>query len=71
MDIKSAIKLIFKVHNITSKKDLDIWCGDTGRKKLYSYVKILAPIHWGRMGTPECSVRACYQHLLNGYKISY
>ena len=71
MDIKSALKFIFEIENIRSKEDLDIWCGNMGRRKLYLYVKNLAPIHWEKIETPECSIRNCYQHLLNGYKISY
>ncbi len=69
MNIKQAIQFILSIENLRSKQDLDIWCGDMGRKKLYLYVERLAPDHWKRITTPENSVRYCYQEMLEGYKI--
>jgi hypothetical protein len=69
MDMKQAIQFILSIENLRSKQDLNIWCGDMGRKKLYLYVQRLAPDHWKRIATPENSVRRCYQEMLEGYKI--
>jgi hypothetical protein len=69
MNLKSAVEFIVSVENIRSKHDLDTWCGDMGRLKLYLYAKRLAPAHWDRIETPENSVRAIYQKMLTGYKI--
>jgi hypothetical protein len=70
MDIKSATQFIVSIENLRSKQDLDIWRGVMGKKKLYLYVKHLAPEHWERIQTPECSVRGYYQQMLTGYKIN-
>jgi len=67
MDIKTAIEIIFDIANIQTKQDLDKWCGDMGRKRLYLKVQQLAPEHWDRIKTPECSVRYCYRGMLTGY----
>jgi hypothetical protein len=69
MDIKEAIKFIVSIENLRSKEDLNIWLGDMGKKKLYLYVKRLAPEHWERIKTPQDSVRFYYQQMLTGYKI--
>lgn len=69
MNLKSAVEFIVSVENLRSKHDLDTWCGDMGRQKLYLYVKRLAHTHWQRIRTPENSVRALYQKMLTGYKI--
>ena len=69
MDIKEAIKFILSIENLRSKEDLNIWLGDMGKKKLYLYVKRLAPEHWERIKTPQDSVRFYYQQMLTGYKI--
>ena len=69
MDIKSAIQFILSIENLRSKQDLDLWCGDMGKKKLYLYVKNLAPENWERIKKPENSVRFYYQQMLTGYKI--
>ena len=69
MDIKSAIQFIVSIENLRTKQDLDTWCGDMGKKKLYSYVQHLAPQHWERIKTPKDSVRFYYQQMLTGYKI--
>ena len=68
MDIKSAIQFIVSIENLRTRQDLDKWCGDMGKKKLYLYVQRLAPEHWERIKTPECSVRSCYQQMLTGYR---
>jgi len=69
MNIKQAIQFIVSIENLRSKQDLDVWCGDMGKKKLYLYVKRLAPEHWERIKTPQDSVRFYYQQMLTGYKI--
>lgn len=69
MDIKSATRFIVTIENLQTKQDLDKWCGDMGKKKIYLYVQRLAPEHWGRIATPSNSVRANYQKMLIGYKI--
>jgi hypothetical protein len=69
MNIKKAVKTIVEIANIRSKEDLNVWCGDRGRQKLYEYVKLLAPEHWAQLQEPECGVRACYERMLTGYKI--
>ena len=53
MDIKSAIQFIVSIENLRSKQDLDTWCGDMGKKKLYLYVQRLAPEHWEKISTPK------------------
>ena len=69
MNIKSAVRFIMTIEKIHSKRDLNVWCGDMGKKKLYSYVQRLAPQHWERMANPKNSVRFYYQQMLIGYKI--
>jgi hypothetical protein len=68
MDIKSAVQFIVSIENLRSRQDLDIWCGDTGKKKLYLYVERLSPEHWKKIRTPKNSVRCYYQEMLTGYK---
>ena len=69
MDIKTAIMFIVSIENLRTKQDLKLWCGDMGLKKLYLYIKRLAPEHWKRIKYPESTVRFNYQHMLIGYKI--
>ena len=69
MEIKSAIQFIVSVENLRSKQDLDAWCGDMGKTKLYLYVKRLSSEHWERIRTPKESVRSYYQKMLTGSKI--
>ena len=69
MDIKQALRTIFRIADIQHKAHLDIWLGIHGRKKLYDEVQRLAPAHYNRLPTPENSVRFYYQHMLPGYKI--
>lgn len=69
MDIKSSIKFILSIENLRTRQDLDNWCGNMGKKKLYLYVQHLAPEHWERIKTPKDSVRFYYQQILTGYKI--
>ena len=68
-DIKSAVRFIVSIENLRTKQDLDTWCGDIGRKKLYLYIQRLAPEEWERIVTPKESVRFYYQQMLTGYKI--
>ena len=69
MNIKQAVQFILTIENLRSKEDLDFWCGDMGRKKLYLYVQRLAPENWEQIKTPDNSVRFYYQQMLVGYKI--
>jgi hypothetical protein len=68
-DIKQGVQFLITTENLRSKQDLDKWCGDMGKKKLYLYVKRMAPEHWEKIKTPENSVRFYYQQMLTGYKI--
>lgn len=68
MDIKSAVKFIVSIENLRTRQDLDIWCGNMGKKKIYLYVQRLAPEHWEKISTPKNSVRVYYQQMLEGYK---
>lgn len=65
-----ALDLVFRIENIRSKEDLDEWCGDNGRKKLYNIISLVAPEHYYRstVKTPDNSIRQCYQTKLVGYK---
>ena len=48
--IQEAIKFIFEIcEGIHTKIQLDVWCGNRGREKLYSYIKELAPVHWNQL----------------------
>jgi len=69
MKIKSAIQFVLSMENLRSKQDLNMWCGDMGKKKLYLYVERLATEDWERIKTPKDSVRFYYQQMLTGYKI--
>lgn len=69
MDIKSAIQFIVSIEKLRTRQDLDTWCGDMGKKKIYLYVQRLAPQQWERISTPKNSVRFYYQQMLTGYKI--
>lgn len=67
--IEEAVRFIFELESIQSKEDLDIWCRNKGRNKLYLYVQELSPEDWERNKAPKERVRFCYQELLTGYKI--
>ena len=69
MNLKEAVQFIVSIENLRSKADLDNWCGDMGKKKLYLYVKRLAPENWEQIRTPKESIRYYYQQMLTGYKI--
>ena len=51
-DIKESVQFLVTTENMRSKQDLDKWCGDMGKKKLYLYVKRMAPEHWEKIKTP-------------------
>tara|TARA_B100000214_G_scaffold370922_1_gene346398 strand:- start:914 stop:1147 length:234 start_codon:yes stop_codon:yes gene_type:complete len=68
MKIKEAVWFIFSIENLKNKQDFKAWCGDMGFKKLYLYVKNLAPEHWNRILIPEASVRNYAQNMLLDYK---
>jgi hypothetical protein len=67
--IGEALQRIFRIAGIRSKADLDRWCGEEGRKKLYKEVEELAQNHWARINCPRATVRAEYERRLPGYKI--
>ena len=67
--ISQAVEFILSSENITTKDDLDKWCENQGRKKLYNRVQGMAPSKWKTIKEPKASVRACYEHLLIGYKL--
>ena len=68
--ISTAVNELFAQQNISSKVQLDHWCGDEKRAKLYNYVKYMAPEHWNKLKVPESSVRSHYEMVLTGFKIS-
>jgi len=68
--IPTVLKQLFAEQNISSKHQLDHWCGDEKRTKLYNYVKYMAPEHWNELKVPESSVRFNYEMILTGFKIS-
>ena len=46
-NIQSAIQFIVGIENLRSKRDLDIWCGDMG-KKSYIYMFNGYPLNIGK-----------------------
>jgi len=66
--ISEALNFILETENITTKDDLDKWCGNLKREKLYKYVKQLSPTNWVRIKEPKACVRAYYENKLIGYK---
>ena len=68
--IPTVMNQLFAEQNISSKHQLDHWCGDEKRAKLYNYVKYMAPEHWNKLKVPESSVRFNYERVLTGFKIS-
>jgi hypothetical protein len=71
-NIPATIDKLFKLENIRTRKELDMWCGGgkgQTRKKLYNYVKEFSPEHWARMVDPRARVRGHYETRLEGYKI--
>jgi len=68
--IQESLTTIFRIANIVSKQDLDEWCGDRARERLYSKVQLLSPENWERVRNPKENVRFRYQKILTGYKIN-
>ena len=66
--IKTSVDFILDQENIKTRKELDIWCGNKGRKKLYNYVQIMCPETWNKLKEPHAGVRAYYESRLVGYK---
>ena len=66
--INRTLDIIFYCENIKSRDDLDVWCGNIGRKKLYNIVSMLSPEHYNRVNNPCCLIRACYETKLIGFK---
>jgi hypothetical protein len=67
-----ALDLVFRIENIRSKEDLDEWCGENKRKKLYNIISLIAPEHYYRntVKTPDKSIMRSYQFKLAGFKNS-
>ncbi len=58
MDIKSAIRFILSIENLQSKQELDAWCGDQGREKLFDKKMTIANKFAVMTGLPEYGERA-------------
>jgi hypothetical protein len=67
--ISDALRSLFARKGITTRRQLNHWCGEAGRMKLYAKIKKAAPEHWKRLETPEASTRAAYETILRGYKL--
>jgi len=67
--ISEALTFILETEGITTKHDLDVWCGNQRREKLYTRIYQLAPTHWERIKEPKAYVRYYYEHKLIGYKV--
>ena len=67
MNIGEALEFIFRIEDIKSREDLDRWCGNMGREKLYVRVRRASPEHWERVRHPEQDVQAHYGRMLPGY----
>lgn len=67
--ISEALNFILKTENITTKDDLDKFCGGSTREKLYKHVQEFAPIHWSKIKDPKAYVRGYYERKLIGYKV--
>lgn len=65
--ITDALKSLFLENGITSRKQLDKWCGGS-RDKLYRAIQMRAPIAWETLSAPTASVRAAYETMLSGFK---
>jgi hypothetical protein len=65
--ISTALKELFAANSITDRVDLDAWCGEANRSRLYAYLREQAPEHWARVSNPKAVTRATYQNLLTGY----
>ena len=70
LKIKDALRLVFNLTNIRSRRDLDSWCDIHDRDVFYEIIKELTKTHWNSLKHPEARVRAAYQPLLTGYKLS-
>jgi hypothetical protein len=68
--IPTVLNELFARENISSKDQLDYWCGHEKRAKLYNHVKYIASEHWNKLKVPESSVRYHYEMVLTGFKIS-
>jgi len=67
--IQEAVYQVLREEKIKTKGELDDWCGEEKRKKLYNMVQELSVTHWRKLKYPEKSVMAEYQTLLAGYKL--
>ena len=70
LKIAGAVEFIFTQEDIKTKEELDEWCGQKGRDKLYKYIKVMAPEHWATLQCPQSTVRNYYEAKLTGYKIN-
>jgi hypothetical protein len=67
--IQEAVYQVLKEEKIKTKEELDAWCGEEKRKKLYNRVQSLSETHWRKLKIPEKRVMTEYQTLLVGYKL--
>lgn len=67
VNIKDAIKYVFKKKGIKNRKDLENWCGERDREALYTEVKKVTKITWLMEDDPKHIVRRIYEGLLPGY----
>jgi hypothetical protein len=66
--IQESVYQILSGENIRTKGELDAWCGEEKRKKLYNRVQELSVTHWRKLKNPEKGVMTEYQKLLHGFK---
>ena len=67
--IQEAVYQVLKEEKIKTKEELDAWCGEEKRKKLYNRVQSLSETHWRKLKIPGKRVMTEYQTLLVGYKL--
>jgi len=67
--IQESVYHVLQEEKIKTKEELDDWCGEEKRNKLYNMVQELSETHWRKLKYPEKSVMAEYQTLLVGFKL--
>jgi hypothetical protein len=67
--IQESVYQVLQEEKIRTKEELDDWCGEEKRKKLYNMVQSLSETHWRKLKNPESGVRAEYERLLVGFKL--
>ena len=67
LNCKEALIIILNSNNIRTRSELDQFCGNQGRKKIYKEVQKKSSIHWNSINNPEANVRAHYETIIEGY----